>query len=85
LIGKINDVCRKHIVDNTSPGRAGNLEAYIEMNELDMSIAANKGRAASMDHVNAKRRLGSATRPPGINAGAESALPSIGNVANGPK
>jgi hypothetical protein len=83
LISKINDVCRKHIVDNTSPGRAGNLEAYIEVNELDMGIAANKGRAVSMDHVNAKRRLGSATRP-GSKGGAESALPSIGIKANVP-
>ena len=83
MIVKINDVCRKDIVNNTSPGRAGNLEVYIEVNELDMGIAASKGRAASMDHVNAKRRLGSATRPGG-KGGAESALPSIGSKANGP-
>jgi hypothetical protein len=34
-----------------------NFEAFIQVNELDMGIAATKGRAASMDHVNAKRRL----------------------------
>jgi len=84
LIMKINEVCRKHIVENTSPSRAGTLEAYIEVNELDMGMAANKGRAASMDHVGAKRRLQSASRP-GSKGGRgapaqENALPSIGGV-----
>ena len=63
------------------------MEAYINIEELDLNIAT-KTRAASMDHVGAKRRLMSATRRPqskgrGAPGGAESgsALPSIGNVA----
>jgi hypothetical protein len=46
----------KHIVANTSPGRAGSLEPYINVNELDLNIGS-KTRAASMDHMTAKRRL----------------------------
>lgn len=56
LVVKINAVCLKQIVANTSPGRAGSLEAYIDVDELDLGVAA-KSRAASMDHVGAKRRL----------------------------
>ena len=61
LVKKINEVCLKHIVANTSPGRANSLEAYIDVSELELSVAT-KSRAASMDHVGAKRRLQSATR-----------------------
>jgi len=43
-------------VANTSPGRAGSLEPYINVNELDLNLAS-KSRAASVDHVTAKRRL----------------------------
>ena len=42
---------------NTSPGRAGSLEPYINVNELDLNISSSKTRAASMDHMTAKRRL----------------------------
>lgn len=61
LIGKINEVCLKTIVANTSPGRAGSLGAYIDVDKLDLNISS-KTRAASMDHMGAKRRLMSATR-----------------------
>lgn len=57
LILKINEICLKDIVKNTSPGRAGNMEAYINVDELEMGVAVGKGRAASMDHAGAKRRL----------------------------
>ena len=56
LVVKINEICLKHIVANTSPGRAGNLEPYINVIELDLNLS-NKTRAASMDHMTAKRRL----------------------------
>ena len=46
-----------------------------------MGITASKGRAASMDHVNAKRRLQSASRPSSKGGLPESALPSIGSKA----
>ena len=61
LVVKINEICLKHIVANTSPGRAGSLEPYINVDELDLNLAG-KGRAASMDHMTAKRRLQSASR-----------------------
>lgn len=53
---KINEICLKHIVANTSPGRASSLEPYININELDINLST-KNRAASMDHMTAKRRL----------------------------
>jgi len=56
LVVKINEICLKNIVANTSPGRAGTLEPYINVNELDLNISS-KTRAASMDHMTAKRRL----------------------------
>lgn len=56
LIVKINEVCRKTIVENSSPGRAAFMEQYIDVNELDLNIGSNK-RAASMDHMGAKRRI----------------------------
>jgi hypothetical protein len=59
LVKKINDVCLKAIVANTSPGRANNLEAYIDVSEMELNVAT-KTRAASMDHVGAKRRMQSA-------------------------
>lgn len=67
---------------NTSPGRAGTLEPYINVNELDLNIAS-KTRAASMDHMTAKRRLQSASRGSkrgGKDASAQSSamLPTIG-------
>lgn len=76
LIGKINEVCLKTIVANTSPGRASQLEAFIRVEEMDMNISS-KARAASMDHVGAKRRLMSATRRDRAVAaiGAENSLP----------
>lgn len=61
MIVKINEVCLKTIVANTSPGRAGSLEAYIDVNELDLHVAP-KTRAASMDHIGAKKRLMSASK-----------------------
>ena len=86
LVLKINEACLKAFVDKTSPGRASTIEPYINVEELDLNIAT-KTRAASMDHVGAKRRLMSATRRPGSRGGAPggaegsgSALPSIGNV-----
>lgn len=60
LIEKINEVCRKHIVANTSPGRAGSLRPFINAEELDLPVSKN--RAASMDHVAARKRLQSANR-----------------------
>lgn len=62
LVIKINSICLKQIVANTSPGRAGTLEAYINVNEIDLLNLAGKNRAASMDHVAAKRRLQSESR-----------------------
>lgn len=62
LVIKINSICLKQIVANTSPGRAGSLEAYINVNEIDLLNLAGKNRAASMDHVAAKRRLQSESR-----------------------
>ena len=86
LVVKINEVCLKAVVAGTSPGRAGDLEAYINTSELELNVAT-KHRAASMDHVGAKRRLMSASRggrqagaPAGPTAAASGALPSIGNV-----
>ena len=69
---------------NTSPGRAGSLEAYIVADELAMG-GPGKSRAASMDNIGAKRRLMSASR--GSNRAAAkqpdaSALPQIGNIAS---
>ena len=60
LIEKINEVCRKHFVANTSPGRAGDLRPFINLEELDLPVSKN--RAASMDHVAARKRLQSANR-----------------------
>ena len=45
-------------------------------------MAASKGRAASMDHVGAKRRLQSGRRPGSKGGAPESALPSIGMAAS---
>lgn len=45
-------------------------------------MAASKGRAASMDHVGAKRRLQSGRRPASKGGLPESALPSIGMAAS---
>ena len=56
LVVKINETCLKNIVKNTSPGRAGDLEQYINVNELELNLVT-KHRSASMDHVGAKRRL----------------------------
>lgn len=56
LVVKINEVCLKTIVANTSPGRAGSIEAFVDVSDLDLKLATNS-RAASMDHVTAKRRL----------------------------
>ena len=58
------------------------MEAYIEVNELDLGMAASKGRAASMDHVGAKRRLQSGRRPGSKGGAPDSALPSIGMAAS---
>lgn len=83
LIAKINEVCLKTVVANTSPGRAGSLEAFIDVKTLDMNQSA-KSRAASMDHAGAKRRLMSASRGGNTSKPGEAhgiALPSIGNVA----
>ena len=60
MIEKINEVCKKHIVANTSPGRANDLQPFINSEELDLPISKN--RAASMDHIAAKKRLNSASR-----------------------
>ena len=58
MIVKINEVCLKDIVKNTSPSRAGNRESYIKVEELQLGMGVGgKGRAASMDHAGAKRRL----------------------------
>jgi hypothetical protein len=93
LIIKINEVCLKDVVKNTSPSRAGNLESYINVEELELGMAVGaKGRAASMDHAGAKRRLQSgrpgskAGRKPsdgGVNTGSSAALPSIGGAGGG--
>ena len=81
LVLKINEICLKHIVANTSPGRANDLEPYINADEIELS-AATKTRAASMDHMGAKRRLMSASRrqDPSGDQPASSMLPQIGNV-----
>jgi hypothetical protein len=91
---KINEICLKDIVKNTSPGRASTMEAYINVDELEMGVAVGKGRAASMDHAGAKRRLQSSTGRPGskagrkpsdggVNTGSSAMLPSIGGGGGG--
>lgn len=94
LVLKINEVCLKDTVKNTSPSRAGNLEQYINVDELELTMAVGaKGRAASMDHAGAKRRLQSG-RPgskagrkdrgdSGVNTGSSAMLPSIGGPGGG--
>lgn len=96
LVGKINEACLKEIVANSSPGRAGNLEAYINVNEMDLNMASSKVRPASMDHMNAKRRMraGSSKSKRGddgkvvmggiANSNSTAMLPSIGNAAKPP-
>jgi hypothetical protein len=61
LVKKINETCLKAIVANTSPGRANSLDSFIDVSEMELNVAT-KTRAASMDHVGAKRRLQSAQR-----------------------
>ena len=53
---KINEVCLKQVVAYTSPGRADSITAFIDVSELDFKIATGN-RAASMDHIAAKRRV----------------------------
>ena len=96
LVVKINEACLKEIVANSSPGRAGQLEAYINVNEMDLNMASSKVRPASMDHMNAKRRMraGSSKSKRGddgkvvmggiANSNSTAMLPSIGNAAKPP-
>mmetsp|Transcript_37599 Transcript_37599/g.57615 ORF Transcript_37599/g.57615 Transcript_37599/m.57615 type:complete len:224 (+) Transcript_37599:1407-2078(+) len=79
LILKINDVCRQAIVKDTSPGRANDLEPFINTDELDLNIPG-KSRAASMDQIGAKRRMMSASKRTGSRGQNESStavLPTI--------
>jgi len=71
----------KHTVANSSPGRAATLSAYIDVDGLELDVGP-KVRAASMDHIGAKRRLMSANRnaKPLAMPSIGSALPQIGNV-----
>lgn len=94
LVLKINEVCLKETVKNTSPSRAGHLEQFINVDELELTMAVGaKGRAVSMDHAGAKRRLQSG-RPgskagkkdggdSGTNPGSTAMLPSIGGPGGG--
>ena len=56
MITKINEICLKNIVANTSPSRANTMESYIDVGELDLQVATSK-RAASMDMAGARKRL----------------------------
>lgn len=88
LVTKINDSCSKAMA-STKPGSSDQTEAstftFINVSELELTVAT-KGRAASMDHVTAKRRLQSASRgskrADGENTHSNALLPSIGGVAS---
>ena len=83
---KINEACRKHITASMPAAQADSVEPYINVSELELDVAT-KGRAASMDHVGAKRRLQStASRGSkrGDNAGSNALLPQIGGSAQPP-
>lgn len=81
LVQKINEACRKHMAANTPPGYVDSVGPFINVNELELTVAT-KGRAASMDHVGAKRRLQSASRGSkrGEANNSNALLPQIGGA-----
>lgn len=100
LVKKINEICAK-AMETTKGGSSDDKDpdatasassfAFINVSELELTVAT-KGRAASMDHVAAKRRLQSASRGSkradytGGNSQSNALLPTIAaanSFANG--
>jgi len=70
-------------VANSSPGRAADLGSFIDVSELELKVATG-ARAASMDHMGAKRRVQAASQATNAPATPASALPSIGGKSSAP-
>lgn len=58
---KINESCAKTLKASKGYDENTAVAPYINVDELELGLAT-KGRAASVDHVGAKRRLRSASR-----------------------